>query len=406
MSSPAHAPPAERPGVHARTRVAFVNHTGAVSGAERALLDLVDGLEAAADPIVLAPEGRLAEELRARGVRHQPIRGTAGSLKLHPAHTPLALAELIRSGAALRGAVGRARPDVLHLNSERAALIAIMAGRRSLPPAVVQIHDCLPPSRAALAVRRAAAATASVVVANSRYTARRFLDGGVRARVEVVYNPIDLGRFDPARIDRDEARARLGLPAGAPVLGVVAQLTPWKGQDTAVRALAAVRRRHPDALLLLVGEAKFVSRATRFDNRSYVASLEATIGELGLEHAVRFLGEREDVPEILRALDVALVPSWEEPFGRAVVEALAMGTPVVATSAGGPAEVISDGRDGRLVPPRDAQAWAAAIEALLDDPELRAEMGRRGLETAARFGRDAYAERMLALYDDVAGSRP
>ena len=164
-----------------------------------------------------------------------------------------------------------------------------------------------------------------------------------------------------------------------PVLALVGQITPWKGQEEAVRAIARVRAAYPSAILLLVGEAKFVSRATRYDNRSYLRRLHETVAELGLGDAVRFLGEREQVPDILRACDVALLPSWEEPFGRAVVEAMAMGTPVIATSVGGPAEIIRDGVDGVLVAPRRTDELAAAIiELLADEPAAVRWVSRHG----------------------------
>ena len=106
--------------------------------------------------------------------------------------------------------------------------------------------------------------------------------------------------------------------------------------------------------------------------------MEALVSELGLDDVVVFTGEREDVPEVLRAIDVLLVPSWEEPFGRTVIEAMAMEVPVLATSEGGPAESIREGVEGHLLPPRDPAAWVEPAARLLADPQLRAEMGRAG----------------------------
>lgn len=133
-----------------------------------------------------------------------------------------------------------------------------------------------------------------------------------------------------------------------------------------------------------------MSRATRHGNRSYPRRLQEIAGELGLGDAVRFLGEREEVPEILRASDVALLPSWEEPFGRVVVEAMAMGVPVVATAIGGPAEIIRDGVDGVLVAPRQPEALAAAITRLLDDEPRRRAIGAASQRAVlARFSQIA-----------------
>jgi L-malate glycosyltransferase len=180
------------------------------------------------------------------------------------------------------------------------------------------------------------ARTADHFVSNSHYTAAGVSSNHSGPPVSVLHNCVDLSRFDPSRLGRDQARERLGLGLDQPVLGIVAQITPWKAQDDAIRIAAELARTHPRIRLLIVGSAKFVSKATRFDNIRYRAELESLTRSLGVEDNVVFMGEREDVPEILRALDVLLMPSWEEPFGRAIIEAMAMAVPVVATSVGGP----------------------------------------------------------------------
>ena len=183
------------------------------------------------------------------------------------------------------------------------------------------------------------------------------------------------------------------------LLGVVAQLSPWKGQDTAIEALRLLCRDGVDAHLLLIGSAKFVARATRFDNEAYVARLRSLIADAGLEDRVSWLGEREDVVELVRALDALLLPSREEPFGRAVIEAMALEVPVLATSVGGPAEIISDGREGYLLAPGEPAAWAAAVRRIAEQPQLRRELGRAGRERAREaFGLDRHAEAMLEVY--------
>ena len=125
-------------------------------------------------------------------------------------------------------------------------------------------------------------ATASTVVANSHYTARSVRAAAPGARVEVVYNAVDLARFDPARIDRAAARAAVdGSGERQLLLGVVAQLSPWKGQDTAIEALARLRAEGIDARLLLIGSAKFVARSTRYRQRGVPAPLAGARGLRG-----------------------------------------------------------------------------------------------------------------------------
>jgi glycosyltransferase involved in cell wall biosynthesis len=238
------------------------------------------------------------------------------------------------------------------------------------------------------------------VVANSHYAASSWRGahaGGLVPRV--AHPPVDLDRHRGR--DRTAARARLGISDDDPVLGVVAQITPWKGQETAIRALAAIRRFHPRARLLLVGQTLFVDRATRYDNRAYLESLKRTIGDLGLDRCVRFLGQRDDVPDLLSALDVLLVPSSEEPFGLVILEAMAAGTPVVATNRGGPGEIIRDGVSGRLVTPDRTEPWARAVAELLSSAQLREQIVREGLLTAHRFSIPHYVESFEAVYREA-----
>jgi glycosyltransferase involved in cell wall biosynthesis len=186
---------------------------------------------------------------------------------------------------------------------------------------------------------------------------------------------------------------------------IVGQITSWKGHDTAIRALHELRRDHPRARLLIVGEVKFADASTRLDNRGYLEGLRRLVEELDLGEAVAFAGERADISKIMARADVVLVPSVEEPFGRSVAEAMAVGTPVLATTVGGPAELIEDGVSGLLAPPGEPAAWSEAIERILDDPEWALQMGRRASDLAQRrFAVGAHVAAMMEVYQ--AASRP
>ncbi len=363
-------------------KVLYVSHTAVVSGAERSLLDLLGALPDTVEPLLATPPGPLQALAQQRGITTTVIAGTAGSLRVHPLHTPRALIEMAVAAWQVRRAAARHGADVVHANSIRAGLVLGLARLRRTPT-IVHVRDCLPPGRVSRATLRLIASTATTIVANSQYTAASVLAAAPSARVEVVHNAVDLQRFDPESIDRDAARARLGEAGGRRLLlGVVAQLSPWKGQDTAIETLGLLCGEGFDAHLLLIGSAKFVARSTRFDNEDYVARLRELIATAGLEDRVSWLGEREDVPQIIRALDVLLLPSWEEPFGRAAIEAMALGVPVVATDVGGPREIIEDGREGYLVAPRQPSAWARAIARVAQSADGGAAMGRAGRERA------------------------
>lgn len=382
-------------------KVLYASHTQHVSGGEHSLLDLIAALPEDVSAEVACPRGELADRLP--GAHELP--GMDASLRLHPWYTPRALARIARAGWILRRIAARTRAELVHANSIRAGLVALVARALGGPRVVVHVRDRLPEGPASRLTLRALVHWGAAVVGNSAYTLRGLPPGG-RAVRAAIPSPVDLARFDRAVGDAASARGRLGIPAGAAVLGVVGQLTPWKGQDDAIRVLARIRATRPDARLVLVGSAKFVSPETRFDNPAYVRGLRALCEELGVADAVHFVGERDDVPELLLALDLLLVPSWTEPFGRVVIEGMAMGVPVVATAEGGPAEIIEHGETGLLVAPREPERWAVEVERLLAAPERRDAIAARASERAAEYAVELHVERVLAVYRHVLGTPP
>jgi glycosyltransferase involved in cell wall biosynthesis len=380
--------------------VLYVNHTGQVSGAEKSLLEVVRGATPLLSPIVASPDGPLVDRLRDIGVPHVSIRGMDASLRLHPRHTAVALSDIARSARAIRAAARRHDASVVHANSIRAGLMATLTADHHRPPTIVHMRDRLPTSRISTVSLRAIS-RADLLIANSLYTAASLDDAGVTCPRRVIGNPVDLDRFDPGQVDRAGARAAFRVSDGDYVALVLAQITPWKGQEEAIRAIARVREHHPSVRLLLAGSAKFVSKATRYDNYAYLETLERLVDELRLRDHVRFLGECDDVPSLLRATDTLLVPSWEEPFGRSMIEAMAMGVPVIATTVGGPAEVITDHLNGLLVPPRNPEAWAATIKRLIESPGRQARLARNGRLRALEYATETHVEELRRVYMHV-----
>ena len=290
-------------------RVLYLNHTGQMSGGERSLMLLLEGLPDDLIPVLACPDGPLAVAARAAQVPCTPITGTAGSLKLHPVYTPIALRELSRAALEVRQTCAELGAELVHANSIRAGLIAALAHRLGAPPAVAHIRDVLPASALSAATLRAIYVGADALIANSQYTREHLPSSVAQPPTFTVHNPVDLTRFDRERVDGAVVRAELGLADGARLLTVVAQITPWKGQDTAIRTLAGLRERGHDAHLALAGSAKFVDKATRYDNEAYLEGLHALARELDVAAHVSFLGEREDVPAIMAAADLLLMPS-------------------------------------------------------------------------------------------------
>jgi glycosyltransferase involved in cell wall biosynthesis len=384
-------------------RILFANHTGAWSGAEVSLMRVVETLRDAHDVCVACPSaGPLADAVDRAGVKRLSLPAVDASLRLHPLQTPVGLGQLSAAGVALARAARRFRADVIHANTTRTGIMGAIALPLGAPPVVVRAHEHLPPTPMGRASRWLIVRTASAVVAVSDYTAARFNEGLARPVATRVYNSIDSIRFDPRRVRPSALREELGLAPGAALIGEVAQITPWKGQDTAIRALAEVRRGGLDVHLLLVGGIAFGGKGVRYDNHGYLRHLHRLVDELAVGNAVHFLGHRPDVPEILRALDFSLLPSWEEPCGYVMIESLALETPVLVTDVGGGPEVVEDGVSGRLLPPKRPELWAAAARELLEDPPALRDMGQRGPAAVAQFRDDVHAREMFAIYERAA----
>jgi glycosyltransferase involved in cell wall biosynthesis len=179
-------------------------------------------------------------------------------------------------------------------------------------------------------------------------------------RVSLIYNGIDRKRFRPT--GRRNLRQQFGIADGVPVLAVVARLQALKGHEDLLRSLPAVWERFPELHVLLAGQGP---------HEGYLRDLAQ---RLDTRNRVRFLGHCEDVRPVLEAADLFALPSHKEGLPNSVLEAMAMGLPVVATDAGGTGEIVGDGETGLLVPPGAPSAIAGALCRLLDDNTLRSRL--------------------------------
>jgi glycosyltransferase involved in cell wall biosynthesis len=200
-----------------------------------------------------------------------------------------------------------------------------------------------------------------------------------------------------------DVRAELGIEPDQPVIGAVVVLRPQKALEVLLRAAAAIRRRVPEVAVLVVGGGDVSHGGT--DN-PYVRSLHRLSAELGLEGTVRFLGLRDDVPALLKALDVCLLSSDYEGSPLSVLEYMEASRPVVATRVGGVPDIVQDGVTGVLVEPQDPEGLAGAVVGLLRDPERATAMGRAGRERRlAEFTIEAAVGRVEALYEELCAAR-
>jgi glycosyltransferase involved in cell wall biosynthesis len=220
---------------------------------------------------------------------------------------------------------------------------------------------------------------------------RRMLtaDGVPESRAVTVHEGIDLGRVDAA--PKADLHAELWLPHQAPIVGNVAALVPHKGQRHLIEAAAIVIKKLPDVRFVIAGEGELRP------------VLERQIKEHRLEKHVFLAGFRPDILSVHKAFDLFVMSSVTEGLGTSLLDAMACGTPIVATTAGGMPEVVADGRTGLLVPVRDHEAMAGAIVRLLRDEALRARMGAAGeARVRERFSAERMVQDTLAVYERVA----
>lgn len=387
-------------------RVLFVNTRSALGADVAVHVTLMRNLGAAGCEVSLATNRNsidhaalLAQLADARGLDILALnlgyelagRSKAGRLLGAAGNLTAMLAALARLAVHAR----RRRIDVIHSTDRpRDALLSTLLARLTGRRNILHLHikwDAHMGRATTWAMERADGA-----LAISDFVRRSLLEGGVPDyKIHTALNAIDPCRFDPERVPPGALRKHLGISGSAPFIGVVARVMVWKGQLDLVEAFAKVRESIPNAVLAIVGREDTLMGG----GDAYGDAIRSRAEELGLGESVRWAGWFDDMPSVFADLDVACVPSWEEPFGLVVTEAMAMRKPVVGYRSGALPEIIDDGVEGLLVTPKDYDALANAITGLLQDPERRAAMGRRGRERVLRqFTPERQAKEVAEIY--------
>lgn len=385
----------KRPQDGSAPKVLFVDQTGRLGGAELMLLDIA-AARAADSEVVLFQDGEFRTALEQRGVKTRVLAlgedaavvdkqaGIGRALRAVPALTGL----ILRLAHAARGF------DVVYANTAKALIIggpAAWLAKRSL---VFHLHDIVSAGHFSAMNRRAlifcANMFADAVIANSEATKEAFIaSGGNAGLCTVVPNGFRITDETPAPAEAAKVRESFSIPAGAPAILMAGRLTPWKGQKVLLDALKSV----PQAHVVLLGDALFTA-----EDHAYAAALRAQAAEPELAGRVHFAGFRTDTRTFFELADVVVHASIHaEPFGRVIVEGMLAGKPVIATKAGGAAEIIEHEHTGLHVPPDDAGALAQALLRLQSDPALAAELAQNARQTArATYGLDAVQAKIEA----------
>jgi glycosyltransferase involved in cell wall biosynthesis len=286
---------------------------------------------------------------------------------------------------------------LIYANTQKALIVGAIASALSHRPLVYHLHDILSPDHFSQTNRRLAVLFANhfaaLVIANSQATKAAFIEAGGRGdRIEVIYNGFHPETYQNLNQSAIALRKQLDLDRYF-VVGHFSRLSPWKGQHILLEALTHCPE---NVVAVFVGDALF-------GEQEYVRRLHQQVASLGLEHRVRFLGFRTDIPQLMAACDlIAHTSIAPEPFGRVIVEAMLSEKPVVAAGAGGTVELVQHGQTGWLTPPEDALKLAEIINLCHDRPEQASSIASEAKKEAIqRFDLSVTNQQITQLLDRV-----
>jgi glycosyltransferase involved in cell wall biosynthesis len=203
----------------------------------------------------------------------------------------------------------------------------------------------------------------------------------------VIPSGVDLKKFKEIPYNKKQNfKKELGIPENALIIGSAGRLEPVKGPEFLIEAAALIIPEYPDTFFVFAGDG------------GLKRDLEKKALEIGIEKNIVFLGWRDGISEIISVYDIFVLPSLNEGMGRVLVEAMALGKPIVASNAGGIPDLVTHGKNGFLVPPKDPRELAHYIQILIEDEEKRAKMGEAGKEMAENFSKEKMVERIAELY--------
>lgn len=384
--------------------VLFVLDSTTVSGAEIVALNYIDQLRASGHEAVAyisEHNRRLAEHLRARGVAFVATRHFSREL-IRTTLQPKALREFSRAFSAvraeLRDFMRKHDVDIVHSISYPASLYVALSVSGTGARHIWHEHNIKRIHRFNAPIYRFVARSCSYVLGPSDAVTINLNRAIHDSKVRTVYNGIDLNRFTAVSNDRiDIVRRTLGIPPGSLAVGLFGQMLPYKGHRTLIDAAPQVLAACPDVYFFFVGA---------LENPPYQDELKARIAGQRLESRVRFTGWQPQVHETMRAMDAVIVgTTTPEPAALALMEAMAVGRPLVATRTGGTPEIVVDEETGLLFEPGNAGQLADCIIRLLTTPALASALttaGRRRVESLYSLPR--HLSTVMGLYADVAGS--
>lgn len=357
-----------------------------IGGTERQFIYAANGLDRsrfAVEVGCLSREGPLLDSLSADVPVHT-----------YPVHGSFYTWRSVASQLRLAKDVRKRQFDLVHTYGWYPNVFAIPPASLAIRPAIVaSIRDVGAYMTAGkIQALKFVCILADCILANSNAGRKWLIQQGVKEeKIEVIHNGIVVQPRPDLQPIRRSVRKEFGIPAGTPVCACVGRVVSGKGMDFYLRAAHIVLERRRDVRFLMIGACSV--------DKNYQSEVESLAQQLNLDHRVIFTGQRQDVPDILREVDIVVHPSLTEGLSNVILEAMAAGLPVIATRVGGNPELVEDGRTGLLVRVEDARQIADAVCQLLDRPQMAHAFGQRGRQRVIdEFAIDRMLAKTEALY--------
>jgi glycosyltransferase involved in cell wall biosynthesis len=360
------------------------HHSAIIGGGQISLLQLLKNLDREKfNPLLVCPErGQLSAEAQKYHIKTCFI--PLPSLKTFKIPT------FLLSIKKLLTIVREEKVNLVHTNSSRSMMYAALLRlfRRTKVIWHVRITD------KDRVIDRVLEPFAIKIITNSTAAAQRFSWVKNQSKIVTIYNGLDLKTFDEKK---DVAKIKKGLSIKNEdiVIGTIAKLQPKKGIHILLDAAAPIIKKFPSIKFLIVGDDADTEGA-------YLKKLKSLAQQLNITEHIIFSGYRDDIPQIMEIIDIFTFPSFSESFGRSLLEAMAASKPIIASNVGGIPEVVVDGETGMLVPPGNSTGLTAAISYLLEDKNLRKEMGLKGRKRVEKlFTMEKNVQAIETLYIEL-----
>jgi len=382
-------------------RIAYMNHTGRVSGAERVLVNMVRGLDCSLyEPWVICPaDGDLSRMILAEGVPFVESPALSARFTWEPGLLAKTAVSFCRSVAFTRKALSSLDPEIVHANTVRAGLVASFASIGTGRKVIWHVHDILPRHWLSGIIRFIAwISWRTQIIAVSHAVAQAFCRQlSFKSRVHVIHNGTDMSRFPSKRPGNSALRKSLGVPEDAFVICAVGQICARKGLLELLFAFTQILHSAPQMHIVIAGKVVFPHE------EKYLQRLLRVAASPELSGHVHFTGEIHDVSALLQTADLLVLNSHEEPFGLVLVEAMSSGTPVLATRVGGIPEIVKDSENGWLVERGDTAALGAKLLELSLNGEVLQSVAHFALtETCPQLSLERFQSQLQRLYAEIA----